>query len=88
MLAYCELVAKHGVWLSLGGYHELSHERLGITHVIVIAKGSIVTSYRKHLFDVCIADDSFREGQHRGGAGARGGHWHTGGTLDSPRVMT
>ena len=63
MLAYCALAAKHGVWLSLGGYHELiSHERLGNTHVIVNAKGSIVTSYRKaHLFDVCIADGSFRE---------------------------
>jgi predicted amidohydrolase len=34
---------------------------LGNTHVIVNAKGSIVTSYRKHLFDVCIADGSFRE---------------------------
>jgi hypothetical protein len=73
MLAYCELVAKHGVWLSLGGYHVLSHERLGITHVIVIAEGSIVTSYRKHLFDVCIADGSFRDGQHRGAG--RGSWW-------------
>jgi predicted amidohydrolase len=63
MLSYCALAAKHGVWLSLGGYHELiSHERLSNTHVIVNAKGAIVASYRKaHLFDVCIADGSFRE---------------------------
>ena len=34
---------------------------MGNTHVIVNAKGSIVTSYCKHFFDVCIADGSFRE---------------------------
>jgi len=52
---------EHGIWLSLGGFNELATEckdaeqsqRVYNTHIIIDAKGVIVSYYRKiHLFDI------------------------------------
>lgn len=60
--AYQALARDHGLWLSLGGYHEVAEEAEGgqpvkvfNTHALLDASGSIVAEYRKvHLFDVSI----------------------------------
>jgi predicted amidohydrolase len=57
MSKYQALAKEHGVWLSLGGFHEKidGHgEKIANTHVVISgADGSIVDTYRKiHLFDV------------------------------------
>jgi len=53
--AYRALAAEHGLWLSLGGFHEAGAPggRVFNTHVVVDARGATVEAYRKiHLFDV------------------------------------
>lgn len=52
---YRELARAHGLWLSLGGFHEAGAPggRVYNTHVVVDERGETVASYRKiHLFDV------------------------------------
>ena len=52
---YRTLARRHGLWLSLGGFHEAGApgNRVHNTHVVVDAAGSTVAEYRKiHLFDV------------------------------------
>ena len=53
--AYRALAKEHGLWLSLGGFHEAGApgNRVHNTHIVVDAAGSTVAEYRKiHLFDV------------------------------------
>ncbi|KAI5640460.1 carbon-nitrogen hydrolase domain-containing protein [Phthorimaea operculella] len=61
---YRELAAKHGVWLSMGGVHELDEKdpsKMYNTHVIINNKGEIVQTYRKlHLFNVEIPEKNLR----------------------------
>ncbi|KAJ2943376.1 hypothetical protein O0L34_g12186 [Tuta absoluta] len=61
---YRDLAAKHGVWLSMGGVHELDEKdpsKMYNTHVIINNKGEIVQTYRKlHLFDVEIPEKNVR----------------------------
>jgi len=58
MTRYRDLARAHGIWLSLGGFHEKIQEddtHLYNTHVVVDNEGSIQGVYRKlHLFDVAI----------------------------------
>ena len=45
------------MWLSLGGFHELSEtpNKIYNTHIILDEKGNIITTYRKvHMFRVNI----------------------------------
>ena len=52
---YRALAREHGLWLSLGGFHEAGAPggRVYNTHVVVDERGETVASYRKiHLFDV------------------------------------
>ena len=52
---YRTLARRHGLWLSLGGFHEAGApgNRVHNTHVVVDAAGATVAEYRKiHLFDV------------------------------------
>ena len=52
---YRALARRHGLWLSLGGFHEANAPggRVHNTHVVVDASGVTVAEYRKiHLFDV------------------------------------
>ena len=56
---YRELAAKHGLWLSLGGFAEQGPDcdRRFNAHIIVNDAGEIRASYRKiHLFDVDMGD--------------------------------
>ena len=56
---YRELAAKHGLWLSLGGFAEQGpdRDRRFNAHIIVNDAGEIRASYRKiHLFDVDMGD--------------------------------
>lgn len=55
MEGYRSLARKHGLWLSLGGFHEAGGEggRVHNTHVLLDAEGATIAEYRKiHLFDV------------------------------------
>ena len=57
MASYRALSKRHGLWLSLGGYHESGAPggRVFNTHVILDAAGETKATYRKaHLFDVDI----------------------------------
>ena len=69
---YQRLAKEHGLWLSLGGFHERTSPddpKMYNTHAIVDAEGSLVAAYRKlHLFDVDY-DGGFRESAstHKGG---------------------
>jgi hypothetical protein len=76
---YRALAEDHGMWLSLGGFHEKSAEdpsKMFNTHVIVDARGEIVAAYRKlHLFDVDY-DGGFRESNST----------HSGQVLLDPRI--
>ncbi|OSX77881.1 hypothetical protein BU14_0130s0036 [Porphyra umbilicalis] len=60
---YRALAARHGVWLSLGGFHERDGGRVYNTHALVDGAGAIVGAYRKaHLFDAVLPDGTaFRE---------------------------
>ena len=52
---YRTLARRHGLWLSLGGFHEAGApgNRVHNTHLVVDATGATVAEYRKiHLFDV------------------------------------
>ena len=52
---YRTLARRHGLWLSLGGFHEAGApgNRVHNTHLVIDAAGSTVAEYRKiHLFDV------------------------------------
>ncbi|NWU93959.1 NIT1 amidase, partial [Upupa epops] len=55
---YTELARECGVWLSLGGFHERSHDwettkRIYNCHVLLDPAGKMVATYRKtHLCDV------------------------------------
>jgi predicted amidohydrolase len=55
MARYRHLARDTGVWLSLGGFQELSPEpgKLYNCHVVLNAQGEVAATYRKvHLFDV------------------------------------
>ena len=57
--AYRALAREHGLWLSLGGFHEAGAPdgRVYNTHLVVDAEGATVAEYRKaHLFDVDVPD--------------------------------
>jgi len=57
--AYRALARDHGLWLSLGGFHEAGAPggRVYNTHVVLDAGGGTVAAYRKiHLFDVDVPD--------------------------------
>ncbi|PZC76389.1 hypothetical protein B5X24_HaOG204688 [Helicoverpa armigera] len=62
--SYRDLAAKHKVWLSMGGIHELDEaypSKVCNTHIIIDDKGNIVQTYRKlHLFDVEIPERNIR----------------------------
>eukprot|EP00047_Mylnosiga_fluctuans_P011051 m.19381 g.19381 ORF g.19381 m.19381 type:complete len:300 (+) comp3434_c0_seq1:1104-2003(+) len=53
-MSYRDLARQHGVWLSLGGFHQLADDgRMFNTHALVNSAGQLVASYCKtHLFDV------------------------------------
>lgn len=57
--AYRALAREHGLWLSLGGFHEAGAPggRVFNTHVVLDAAGATRAEYRKiHLFDVDVPD--------------------------------
>ncbi|KAH8076615.1 bis(5'-adenosyl)-triphosphatase [Aureococcus anophagefferens] len=57
--AYRALARAHGLWLSLGGFHEAGAPggRVFNTHVVLDAAGATRAEYRKiHLFDVDVPD--------------------------------
>lgn len=62
---YREQAREHGVWLSVGGIHELpsaSAERIHNAHLVIDSEGQLVETYRKlHLFDVDTPEFKFRE---------------------------
>ena len=61
---YRTLARRHGLWLSLGGFHEAGApgNRVHNTHVVVDASGDTVAEYRKiHLFDVDVPADALRD---------------------------
>ncbi len=58
--SYCALAKKNQVWLSLGGFLEISpSQQIFNTHIIVDDTGDIKASYRKvHLFSLDMASSS------------------------------
>lgn len=63
---YCDLARRHGLWLSLGGLHELitGSDKIHNSHVVINERGEICGKYRKlHLFDVDTPEFKFRESQ-------------------------
>lgn len=62
---YRQLAREHGVWLSVGGFHELpadGAERIHNAHLVIDSDGRLVETYRKlHLFDVETPEFRFRE---------------------------
>lgn len=68
---YKDLARTNNVWLSLGGIHEIIHDRNGKStnklynaHVIINSSGELTAVYRKlHLFDVQTPEFNFRESQ-------------------------
>ncbi|GFO26229.1 nitrilase homolog 1-like [Plakobranchus ocellatus] len=60
-MSYCrELAVKHGVWLSIGGFHlkgsTNGEDKIKNTHVVIDSEGSIRATYSKsHLFDLNLA---------------------------------
>lgn len=59
LAAYRGLAAEHGLWLSLGGFHESGAPggRVFNSHVVLDASGATRDVYRKvHLFDVDVPD--------------------------------
>lgn len=64
LATYRALAAETGIWLSLGGFHELGPDahRVYNTHVVLDASGAIRAAYRKiHLFDACLPTAPMRE---------------------------
>lgn len=67
---YKTLAKTHGVWLSVGGFHEVQlgkdcqpiSDRIYNTHLIIDDCGELVEKYQKlHLFDVDTPEFKFRE---------------------------
>mmetsp|Transcript_26810 Transcript_26810/g.85309 ORF Transcript_26810/g.85309 Transcript_26810/m.85309 type:complete len:296 (-) Transcript_26810:1415-2302(-) len=58
MSGYRDIARRFGLWMSLGGFHELLPDskyggKIANTHVILNSQGEVVDTYRKiHLFDV------------------------------------
>ncbi|XP_072027221.1 deaminated glutathione amidase-like isoform X2 [Amphiura filiformis] len=64
-----ELAKQHGVWLSLGAFHEKDSSnasKMLLTHVVLNTEGDIMASYNKsHLFDVEFGgNESLKESSH------------------------
>uniref|UniRef100_A0A7G3AB05 Nitrilase and fragile histidine triad fusion protein NitFhit n=1 Tax=Lutzomyia longipalpis TaxID=7200 RepID=A0A7G3AB05_LUTLO len=70
MKAYRDLAAKNGVWLSLGGLHEIPSDapdppsKIFNCHVLIDSTGNVAASYRKlHMFNVDTPEFRFRESE-------------------------
>ncbi|GAB0100992.1 Nitrilase and fragile histidine triad fusion protein NitFhit [Sergentomyia squamirostris] len=68
--SYKKLASANGVWLSLGGVHEVSTEaenppkKIYNCHLVIDDRGNSVASYRKlHMFDVVTPEFRFRESE-------------------------
>lgn len=61
MTTYRRLAKSSNVWLSIGGFHELSDDKSYNCHVLINNAGDICQIYRKiHLFDVEIPEKGIR----------------------------
>lgn len=67
---YKKIAAEHCVWLSVGGFHELTipsgsterPEKIHNAHLIINSSGELVEKYQKlHLYDVDTPEFKFRE---------------------------
>ncbi|XP_060530672.1 nitrilase and fragile histidine triad fusion protein NitFhit [Cylas formicarius] len=56
---YKNLAKLHGVWLSIGGFHEKINDNLLYnSHIIIDCEGQVRAVYRKtHLFDISLPND-------------------------------
>ncbi|XP_052847350.1 nitrilase and fragile histidine triad fusion protein NitFhit [Drosophila gunungcola] len=63
MKQYRDLARSNGIWLSLGGVHELNDQgKIYNAHVLVNEQGELAAVYRKiHLFDATTKEISLRE---------------------------
>jgi len=59
MKRFQSLAKQLGVWISLGGFHERSQEKMHVAHVVLDSEGQLASVYRKaHLFAFGALDES------------------------------
>lgn len=70
MQFYKSLAQENNIWLSIGGFHEVSEDRaingnpdkISNAHLIINSAGELVEKYQKlHLYDVDTPEFKFRE---------------------------